>query len=328
MRPGKTLLLALLLILPLLMGCRPKTAAPDAWDYTPEQLDSLRFIATHHYSRGYNFKVEADSLMLHYTLPADGGPTDDSCMITRHNRLVVADIRILPVPQDNDSVWIKVARDQMTMGWVSENKLLRAVVPDDPISQFIHLFSDRVLLFFVVLTVAAIGFQLARSVRRKRIRMVHVNDIDSLYPTLLCMAVASAAVLYSTIQMWQPDAWQCFYFHPTLNPFGQSFVLTAFLLAVWSILILLLATVDDVIHKLHFDAALPYLLSLGGFVLVLYLFFTLTTLIYVGYVCLPLYWAFALHRYLSTGRRRYVCGQCGKPLSRKGVCPHCGTPNV
>ena len=42
-------------------------------------------------------------------------------------------------PADSvDSVWVKVARDQETMGWVHEKELLEKVVPVDSVSQFIH----------------------------------------------------------------------------------------------------------------------------------------------------------------------------------------------
>ena len=41
---------------------------PDAWDLTKEQLDSISFSTTHHYTQGYNFVVTADTLVL-YELP-------------------------------------------------------------------------------------------------------------------------------------------------------------------------------------------------------------------------------------------------------------------
>ena len=52
----------------------------------------------------------------------------------------MADIRIMSV-DSIDSVWVQVARDQQTFGWIHESKLLPNVVPDDPnIAIYIHLF--------------------------------------------------------------------------------------------------------------------------------------------------------------------------------------------
>ena len=47
-------------------------------------------------------------------------------------------------------MWVKVARDQQLMGWIHEQDLLSSVVPNDPISRFIYLFSLRHLPFFVL----------------------------------------------------------------------------------------------------------------------------------------------------------------------------------
>ena len=62
--------------------------------------------------------------------------------------------------------WVKVARDQETMGWVREGELLKKVVPVDPISQFIHLFSSsHTVAFFVILALFSMGY-LYRAVRK------------------------------------------------------------------------------------------------------------------------------------------------------------------
>lgn len=57
--------------------------------------------------------------------------------------------------------------------------------------------------------------------------IVHFNDIDSFYPTLLCLLVASSATLYASIQMFGAETWRHFYYHPSLNPFA--------LLASWTL---------------------------------------------------------------------------------------------
>ena len=35
---------------------------PDAWDLTKQQIDSISFSTTHHYSQNYNFVVNVSSL--------------------------------------------------------------------------------------------------------------------------------------------------------------------------------------------------------------------------------------------------------------------------
>ena len=37
---------------------------PDAWDLTEQQLDSISFYTTHHYTQNYNFVVTGDSLVV------------------------------------------------------------------------------------------------------------------------------------------------------------------------------------------------------------------------------------------------------------------------
>lgn len=72
---------------------------------------------------------------------------NDTIIIHRHDNIVVVDTKTIQYNKP-DSVWIQVARDQFTFGWISENNLLSNVVPDDPISQFISTFSDTHLLIF------------------------------------------------------------------------------------------------------------------------------------------------------------------------------------
>ena len=107
---------------------------PDAWDLTAQQLDSISFYTTHHYTQGYNFVVSKDSLKIleqqSEMMPVPDILTSemtagdetmpmlslvDSIILHRHEHLVVADIRTVPT-DSVDSVWVKVARDQLTQG--------------------------------------------------------------------------------------------------------------------------------------------------------------------------------------------------------------------
>ena len=307
-------LVSLLFISLLLCGCYNRgPITPDAWDLTAQQLDSISFYTTHHYTQNYNFVVTGDSLVVVAQQPEDMSVPDvvsielesigeemkkDSITIRRHEHVVVADIKT--VPSDSiDSVWVKVARDQLTFGWIHENELLSKVSPDDPISQFIDAFSNTHLLVFMafcILTGAAYGL---RRLMRKGCKIVHFDDIPSFYPTALCLLIASAAVLYSSIQLFAPETWRHFYYHPSLNPFALPFWLGVFISSVWAIIILGLATIDDVYHSLPLADAILYLIGLGAICAVVYVVFSITTLYYIGYPLLIAYFYFAIKRVKS-----------------------------
>jgi hypothetical protein len=159
-------------------------------------------------------------------------------------------------------------------------------------------------------------------------RIVHFNDIPSFYPTLLCLFVATTAVFYGSIQLFAPDSWRHFYYHPTLNPFSVPLHLCLFLLSVWAMLIVAIATIDDVRRQLPTGEALFYYLGLAGVCAICYVVFSVSTLYYIGYLLLIAYIIFAVYRYIHHARHRYVCGNCGAKLRKKGICPHCGTMNT
>lgn len=295
---------------------------------TEHEFDSLSFREQHHYTRNFNFIVKADSMVLLRQQPEEkmSDLITDSFVVHRHDHLVVADIRIIPA-DSIDSVWVQVAKDQYTFGWQHGKTLLKHVVPDDPISQFISTFSDIHLLIFL----SVIGFitmcYLFRKLMRRNARIVHFRDVDSFYPTLLALLVSASATLYASIQMFAPDLWQEFYFHPTLNPFSVRPLLCVFLLSVWFMLIIGLAVIDDIRHLLPFGEAILYLCGLLAVCALDYIVFSLSTLYYVGYLLLLMYTYFAIVQYFSRNHTRFVCGNCGTKLHRKGRCPHCGALN-
>ena len=331
MRRSSSILIFLLLVFHLLTACYyQKPDYSDEWDLTERRKDSLDFEATHHYTENYNFLMVGDSLSLQtarpYHNPVSSDLAADSVTVFGDDRLVVADIMI--VPEDSvDSVWVKVARDQYTMGWVHEKDLLKEVVPDDSISLFIHVFSDKHLIYFLCVLGVLLVVWLTRKMRRKRFHIVHFDDVGSLFPTLLCMTLSGAATLYASMQKFVPDTWMEFYYHPTLNPFGLPFVLGLFVASVWLIVLLAIASVEDVCRQLPLREAVLYLFALLGVCAVCYLFFSLATLYYIGYPCLLLYWGWALRRYFLYAWCPYVCGRCGARLRRKGRCPRCGAWN-
>ena len=273
---------------------------PDAWDLTEQQLDSISFSTTHHYTQNYNFVVTTGSLPLADNLP---DMAFDTMFVVRGERIVVAEITTVPT-DSIDSVWVKVARDQVTQGWIRESELLKGVSPDDPISQFIDIFSNTHLLIFLALCVVVLAFYAMRRLLRRRAYIVHFNDIDSFYPTALCLLVAASATLYASIQMFGAESWRHFYYHPSLNPFALPVHLGIFVASVWALIIVGLATIDDVFHQLPATDAVLYLAGLSAVCAVDYVVFSIFTLYYVGYALFVAYVIFAITRARATLRGR------------------------
>ena len=294
----------------------------SAMSLTSCYKQEMGFTATHHYNQNYNFVVKADSMVL-YENPDTA--IYDSIIVYRGDQLVVAEIKT--ISNDTiDSVWVKLARDQMSQGWTRECDLLNGVAPDDPISQFIDLFSNNHLLLFLALVVIVTASYGLRKLYRRDAYIVHFHDISSVLPTMLAILVATSATVYATIQNFAPENWRHFYFHPTLNPFAVTPVIGLFVSLVWALIITGIAVVEDVMRRLPFGSAVLYLLGLAAICAVDYVVFSIFTLYYIGYVLLAAYIWFAVSR-LRLVLARYVCGNCGKRIPGIGKCPHCGAVN-
>ena len=300
----------------------------DAWSMTEEQLDSISFYTTHHYTRNFNFSVRSDSLLLIAQHPTEfiNGLQVDSLYIRNSDKIVVADFATI----SNDSIdtlWVRVARDEETIGWIHENDLLNGVSPDTPIAQFIDIFPNTHLLVFVCILILALALLMFRRIKRLGSKIVYFNDIDSFYPTFLCLLIATSAVFYSSIQMFAPETWRHFYYHPTLNPFSVPLHIGLFLTSVWGLLISLIATLDDVRRHLAGWELISYLLGLAAVCGLLYIIFSITTLYYIGYLLYLALLTVCLRKYLFHTQVKYLCGNCGKCMPSKGICPHCGAMN-
>ena len=294
----------------------------SAMSLTSCYKQEMGFTATHHYNQNYNFVVKADSMVL-YENPDTA--IYDSTVLYRGDQLVVAEIKAIAT-DTIDSVWVKLARDQMSQGWTRECDLLNGVAPDDPISQFIDLFSNNHLLLFLALVVIVTASYGLRKLYRRDAYIVHFHDISSVLPTMLAILVATSATVYATIQNFAPENWRHFYFHPTLNPFAVTPVIGLFVSLVWALIITGIAVVEDVMRRLPFGSAVLYLLGLAAICAVDYVVFSIFTLYYIGYVLLAAYIWFAVSR-LRLVLARYVCGNCGKRIPGLGKCPHCGAVN-
>lgn len=329
-RRGCTFICSTLVVLAFLCSCyHQQSQTPDAWVPTEEQMDSISFYTTHHYTQNYNFRVTADTLLLIAQHPSEfvSEMLVDTIAVHHGDILVVADIETMS--RDTlDSVWVQVARDQATIGWIHESEMLTSVAPDNPISRFIDFFSDSHRLIMLAIIVLVAATYLTWSLSRRNAKIVHLNDIPSPYPTILALLVAAAAVFYSTIQLFDPDSWRHYYYHPTLNPFAVPLHLELFLFTVWALVLMAVAAFDDIRRHLSTSEALVYYVGLAGVCSIDYVVFSVSTLYYIGYPLLAAYTAFALWRYYTKSRPRYTCGNCGVSLRDKGVCPRCGAMNV
>ena len=315
-------ILALLWILGCLVSCR--YPQPDWTDtaLSAEARDSLRHLYTQHYTYNTNLLVRADSVDLE-VWPVKGRYE----RLYRGDRVVVAEFATRPADAA-DSVWVKLAHSEQVQGWLPAGALNNAFIPDDSLSQAIYLFSDTHVSYCVVVCALCVVVWLVRAFRRKRLRTVFYDDIDSLYPLTLCLLVAVCATLYESVQVFAPDTWMHYYYNPTLSPFKVPLVLSAFLTGLWLIVVVTLAVLDVLFRRLTIGAAFSYLLGLLSICIICYFFFVWTTRVYVGYAFLLAFGVFFARRAgRSLARPRYRCGHCGGMLPRKGVCPHCGAFN-
>ncbi|MBO7119106.1 MAG: zinc ribbon domain-containing protein [Bacteroidaceae bacterium] len=282
------------------------------------------------YEVGDNFVLSADSLSLQSSQPLHNLPIDTACehlSVYYNDQLVVAET--LVIPEDSvDSVWVKLARDQFTMGWAHQRDFVESVVPDDPISWFIHFFSVRHLGVFAIIFAISLAALLYQIFSRKKPHVFFLRDILSPYPTYLLITLAASALLYAGIQHYVPETWMLYYYHPTLNPFGLPVILSFFLCCVWILLVLSLATVEEVFRLLPTGEALLYLLSLLGCSILCYLLFTFLSLSPgISYLIFALFVLVLLLHYFRHYRPLFFCGSCGKRLKELGKCPYCGAEN-
>lgn len=282
------------------------------------------------YDVGYNFLVVSDTLSLQEDMPMHlliAPESAESLYVLKGDQVVVAQIETIS-EDEADSVWVKIARDQDTQGWIHESELLQGVIPDEPISHGIFFLSNAYLIPTAVLSLLVLVAWLIRRMRKERYHLVHIDDIPSPYPFTLCLCLSALAVLYASIKKFAPSTWAFFYFHPTLNPFGLPPLLALLLSLMWLILILFCASLMEISRCLRATEAVLYTLSLIAALAILYLVFSLATPCYIGY---PLFVAYALAafwQYTRKHRAKFTCGKCGARLRELGVCPKCGALNT
>lgn len=311
-------ILGVICLLLCVTACHYRTSLSSTREGNPND-SVVKVVRERPYALNSNFRVTADTLWLHQL------PLLDSIPVREGDELLVAEITARK-EMEGDSVWVKVARDQETIGWVPERQLLSHIVPVDPISRCIHLFSNsHALPFFLVLAVFFLCF-VYRALRRKQIKLIWLNDIDSVFPITLSWLMAAAATLYNSMQHFVPETWERYYYDPSLNPFDLPFVLGLFVLSVFLILLLGVALLDDLFHQTTMEVAFFYLLGLASCCIFLYIFFTYLW-VYLAYVAFIAYSVWCVRRLRKANSYPYACGACGAKMRSKGICPHCGALN-
>lgn len=276
-----------------------------------------------------NFILSADSIVLQSQQPLHNQPVDtlsDTVVMYENDAFVVAQKMI--IPEDSvDSVWVKIAHDQMCMGWLRQAEFLEHAVPDDPISQFIYIFSQKHMLYFLLVMMGMLCIVTYRQFGKQDLCVIFLRDIPSFYPSMLVITLGGAAVLYASIQTYVPETWVHYYYHPTLNPFDLPLILGLFVASFWLLVVLITATVDEVFRQLPFGNACLYMLSLSGVCVMVYLIFTFSALYFIGYLLYVVFVTIIVWRYFNYSRAYYLCGKCGAKMHKKGKCPHCNTLN-
>ena len=316
-------IVSILIVLFFLVGCHyPYREMLKEEEIDPLTRDSLTMLLERHYAPGVNLELLADSLNL-ACLPLQNCTN----MLYKGDHVVVAEIQKDTIDV-NDSIWVKLAHSDNLQGWVHERDLKLLFVPTDSISQAIHAFSGANKAVLALMMAIFIAFFLVRDYQKEPFKLVWFNDIDSLYPLFLCLVVAFSSTLYESMQLFVPDTWETFYYNPTFSPIELPWILTLFIGSLWLIIIATIAAVSEVFRHLSGWSTLYYLVGLMAACIFCYLFFMLTTHLYVGYFFILLLTAMFLRRlWLRSLRYPYRCGQCGQKLRQKGVCPHCHAMN-
>ena len=305
----------------LFAGCYQSIPNPALSIQADKEMDTLTPSVGRYFAQNANFEVYADSVII------ENLPLKDSYItLYKGNRVVVADFSVHQ-GDTLDSIWVKIAQSHEVQGWLPERTLLQAFIPADSVSQLIHRFSNIRIFFTLCAFTVFIAFFLFYLKRRNRLRVFFLKNISSIYPVFFCIVAAISATIYETIQIYEPEMWQHFYFNPTLSPFKVPMLLSFFLGSLWLLLILLLASIDDIFRQVDALYALFYLFCLITFGIYFYLFFIIATAYYIGYFLLPLMVLLSLYYFSSRKRYRYRCGNCGNKMHKKGVCAHCGAIN-
>ncbi len=334
--------------LTLLMSSCHYKQNEGAWVYEQNMLpDSATFRENHHYWKGYNF-CAADTFSLLSRAPCSPRLTaapDSTIFVKAEDIIAVEDIQCDTAQGRVVNVWIKVATagkrndfqpnaaSSPLSGWITETALLEKAVPDTPVSKIIHGLSNPHFRLSVLLAaLLCLGLAGGMSWRRRKTGQPLQSVLSNGYPTMLCVWLSACIVLHRSIWHFVPETWTEYYFYPSLNPFTPDLplIISLFLVSAWGLLLLAVATADELIRSSESLTALIRAaceLLLSG--IILFGVFAVMTPFALLYPLLAAYWIIAF-RCISRRQSRqgpYRCGRCGERMTHLGKCPHCGAIN-
>ncbi len=326
------IMMLLILSLALFVSCDYRMEShDDSWNLGNKVgIDSLEFQKEHHYWKNDIFYVHTPfQIIRRNNLMIDDVPLADSTIIDKDREIAIVDI-VIKRDSLSSKVWNKVISSEGEKGWVAENELLTKIIPNNYVSKFIFYFSELSTLVYILIGIIALTLFLIHRYKKRPLRFPHYNDIETFYPTLLCLIISIDATIYGTIQKFAPQTWIEYYFNPTLNPFSTELplILIAFIVGLWLLIISFIAVIEDLIHQ--FNNVADYLAYLSTLILLctfLYIIFSLSVQIYIGYFILACYIFFSFYRHYHSATPHYTCGKCGAFIAKNGVCHECGSVN-
>lgn len=273
-------------------------------------------------SSNANLEVYVDSVFLRLL------PLKDSVWLYKGERVVLAELDVHS-GDSIDSLWVKLAHSEEIQGWIRQQEIVESFVSTDTISQIIHYLTTSDFQWVALLISFAVLLSFVWMARKKMVKFIGYNDIESSYPLFLCLLTAVCGTLYQSIRNLSPELWVHYTFNPTLSPgAASSWPVTAFLICVWLVLIAGVAAIGELFRYLTSGLALLYLLGLLAACVCCYLFFAWSTAYY--YLGYPLLVAFSCLFLMQLSRAmcwKYCCGNCGKRMKAKGICSHCEAIN-
>ncbi|MGN1353459.1 MAG: hypothetical protein ACI4V2_00940 [Alloprevotella sp.] len=340
-----------LLLVALLSACQAPVESDEWSSDNPLAVDSIEFIKSRHYWKGYNFET-TDTFKVQQLNPvflSQFRQADSLATVSSGEQLVVSDISRIATEQDT-VIWVKltavsinpvtawsdsamlqspVAKHKPVTGWIKESVFIKKVVPDRPVSKLIYTMGKP--SFRIVTAILAL-LTFVTLIGLRRINHRPPLCVKGGYPMLLSVVFGLCVIFHRTIWHFVPGDWVAYYFSPTLNPLHAELplIVALFLASFWALIVTGIATLEDQLRSApSFGKAVHALLYLVGQNLVVFGVLAVLLPYYLSVVAFVVYAFWLIKRYRRQRRHHplYRCGACGAALDSLGPCPHCGAVN-